>query len=312
MENTPSKPHDRYVKELLSHHDAAVAFLQQALPQNIAALLDIQKLQHTHSSYTTKELREHISDIVLRVPILGSENQAEVTVLIEHKSYKDRKLPFQLLSYIAAGYQQQMKKDKKLHVIIPIVYYHGKHKWDIPALADYFPSVPEEIRKYVPQWSLEMMSIRNLSPDQIQNITNTMLKTALIIQKGAHKRIFAMEEYARVFNTLHAENEGNFFISTMVFIFETGVLQESELSNITKELNNNMRTKTLTIKEELIARGMEKGRQEGRQEGMQEGSIQSRYEFARKLIQRNMPIDEICDLTSFTYEEVQTLIEKGN
>jgi len=312
MENTPSKPHDRYVKELLSHHDAAVAFLQQALPQKITALLDIQKLHHTHSSYTTKELREYISDIVLRVPIHDSDNEAEVTVLIEHKSYKDRKLPFQLLSYVAAGYQQQMKKDKKLHVIIPIVYYHGKQKWDVPVLADYFPSVPEEIRKYVPQWSFEMLSIRNMTSDQIRNITNTMLKTALIIQKGAHKRIFALEEYARVFNTLHAENEGNFFISTMVYIFETEVFQESELSIITKELNNDMRTKTLTIKEELIARGMEKGMEKGRQEGRLEGSIQSRYEFARKLIQLSMPIDEICDLTSLTYKEVQTLIEKGN
>jgi predicted transposase/invertase (TIGR01784 family) len=308
MENTPPKPHDRYVKELLSHHDAAVAFLQQALPQNITALLDIQKLQHTHSSYTTKELREYVSDIVLRVPIYGSDNEAEVSVLIEHKSYKDRKLPFQLLSYVAAGYQQQLKNGKKLRVIIPIVYYHGKQKWDVPVLADYFPTVPTEILKYVPQWAFEMLSIRDMSPDQIRNITNTMLKTALIIQKGAHKRIFALEEYARVFNTLHAENEGNFFISTMVYIFETEVLQESELSTITKELNNDMKTKTLTIKEELIARGMEKGRQEGRHEG----SMQSRYEFARKLIQRSMPVDEICDLTSLTYEEVQTLIEKGN
>jgi predicted transposase/invertase (TIGR01784 family) len=315
MENTPSKPHDRYVKDLLSHHDAAVAFLQQALPQNIAALLDIQMLQHTHASYTTQELQEYISDIVLRVPILDSNNEAEVTVLIEHKSYKDRKLPFQLLSYVAAGYQQQLKNGKTLHVIIPIVYYHGKQKWDIPALADYFPSVPEAILKYVPQWSFEMLSIRNMTPDQIQNITNTMLKAAMIIQKGAHKRIFALEEYARVFNTLHAENEGNFFISTMVYIFETEVFQESELSIITKELNNDMRTKTLTIKEALIARGMEKGRQEGREEGRregrQEGSIQSRYEFAGKLIQRNMPINEICDLTNLTYEEIQTLIEKG-
>jgi len=150
-----------------------------------------------------------------------------------------------------------------------------------------------------------MLSIRNMTPEQIRNITNTMLKTALIIQKGAHKRIFALEEYARVFNTLHAENEGNFFISTMVYICETEVLQESELSFITKELNNDMKTKTLTIKEELIAQGMEKGRQEGRQEG----SMETRYEFALKLIKRNVPIDEICDLTDLSYEEVLGLMK---
>jgi len=40
-------------------------------------------------------------------------------------------------------------------------------------------------------------------------------------------------------------------------------------------------------------------------EGKLEGSLQSRYEFARKLLLRSMPLEEICELTDLTMEEVK-------
>jgi len=179
------------------------------------------------------------------------------------------------------------------------VYYHGKQKWKIASLWHYFPNTPAEILKYVPQFSLEMLSIREMSPKQIYAVTSGILRAALMVQKGAHKRIFSLEEYARVFNTISAEKEGNFFISMMVYIFESGALEESEFSNIVKKLDNEMKTKTLTIKEVWIAEGIEKG--------IEKGSLQSRYEFAKKLLLRKMPFDEICELTDLTMEEMKRL-----
>ena len=131
MEKQTTKPHDRFVKELLSHHDAAVEFLQHALPQEVIALMDVEKMHYTNTSYTTEDLLEYMSDVVLRVPFQNSKAKAEVTILVEHKSYKDRMTPFQMLSYVAAGYRQQLKNDKKYSVIIPVVYYHGSQKWKI-------------------------------------------------------------------------------------------------------------------------------------------------------------------------------------
>jgi len=291
MEKQSTKPHDRFVKELLSYHDAAVEFLMNALPQNIIDLLDMQKLQYTNVSYTTEELHEYMSDVVLRIPYQNRKASAEVTVLIEHKSYKDRMTPFQMMSYVISGYREQLKNGKKLSLIIPVVYYHGKRKWQITLLTDYFPDAPPEILKYVPQFSIEMLSIREMTAAQIYAITNGMLRAAFMLQKGAHKRIFALEEYARVFNTISAEKGGNFFISMMVYIFESGALEVSEFSNIAKELDNDMKTKTMTIKDEWIA----------------EGSLHGRYKVARKLILRNMPLEEICELTDLSMEEVKKL-----
>jgi predicted transposase/invertase (TIGR01784 family) len=294
MKKQTTKPHDRFVKELLSHHDAAVEFLMNALPQKVIDFLDMKKLHYADVSYTNEELQEYMSDVVLRIPFQNSKAAAEVTVIIEHKSYKDRMAPFQMMAYMISGYRQQIKNGKKFSVMIPIVYYHGKQKWQIPSLVDYFPDAQAEILQYVPQFTIEMLSIREMTAAQIYAVTNGMLRAALMVQKGAHKRIFALKEYARVFNIISAEKGGNFFISLMVYIFESGVLEESELSNITKELNNEMRTKTMTIKEHWIA----------------EESLKTRYEVARKLLFRNMPLEEICELTNLSMEEVERLADE--
>jgi len=57
----------------------------------------------------------------------------------------------------------------------------------------------------------------------------------------------------------------------------------------------------MTLREHFIAEGIEKGIQKGKLEG----SLQSRYEVARKLILRKMPLEEICELTDLTMEEVK-------
>lgn len=66
-----------------------------------------------------------------------------------------------------------------------------------------------------------------------------------------------------------------------------------------------------TAKEEGLAEGLEKGRTRGIAEGMERGIAQGRSEerteLARKLKQKNMPVEEIMELTGLTREEMETL-----
>ena len=52
---------------------------------------------------------------------------------IEHKSYKDKKVILQLLSYMLKMWKQDMDNKHDLRVIIPLVFCQGRKKWDIPA-----------------------------------------------------------------------------------------------------------------------------------------------------------------------------------
>jgi len=120
-----------------------------------------------------------------------------------------------------------------------------------------------------------------------------------MVRKGARERLFGLEEYARVINMLYKENRGNFFISTIVYIFSVDYFNPQEFQTVTKHLDIPTKRKTMTLREHFIAEGIEKGKREG--------SLQRGYEVARKLLQRNMPLEDICELTDLTMEEVKRI-----
>jgi len=129
-----------------------------------------------------------------------------------------------------------------------------------------------------------------------------------MVQKDLHDRLVALEDYVRVLNTPEFYRSGNFLKTFFVYISNIPTFDKEKFIDITNQLTTDMRTKSMTLHDQLIAEGKEEGIIKGRQEG----SIQSRYEFARKLIQRNMTIEDICDLTNLSHEEVQALMKEGN
>ncbi len=77
------------------------------------------------------------------------------------------------------------------------------------------------------------------------------------------------------------------------------VLKEEVIKTILREEV----MKESVIYQEILRTGFQRGRLEGRQEGRQEATEQ----FARTLLQRNMPVDEVVSLTGLTIEQVQNL-----
>ena len=60
-------------------------------------------------------------------------------------------------------------------------------------------------------------------------------------------------------------------------------------------------------REEGLKEGKEEGRKEGRKEGSQEGQIAERFEIAKKMKNKNMPVEEIIELTELTKEEIERI-----
>ncbi len=132
------KPHDTFIKDLLSHPESASAFLEQALPPALFRKCIVDKLIQINTTYATPDLDELVSDIILKVPLEGGDDTVTISVLIEHKSKVDHLTCIQLLAYIANGYNLQRKQKQRLSVIVPILYYHGKVNWKFRPLHQLF------------------------------------------------------------------------------------------------------------------------------------------------------------------------------
>ena len=60
-------------------------------------------------------------------------------------------------------------------------------------------------------------------------------------------------------------------------------------------------------KETGLEEGLAKGREEGRAEGLEEGREEGRYDLILKMVQNDLPIQTICEITGLSLEEVTKL-----
>ena len=91
-------PHDRLFKDVWSHREAAQDFFRNYLPGELQEAIDLSTLQICKDSFVQNDLREFFSDLLYKVSI--SSHEGYIYLLFEHKSYSERLILVQLLSYM--------------------------------------------------------------------------------------------------------------------------------------------------------------------------------------------------------------------
>lgn len=110
--------------------------------------------------------------------------------MIEHKSYPDGWVAWQLLKYIVKIWdlwlkQQQEKKKKlsdlKLPAIMPLVLYHGMETWTAKQNFGALVDAPEGMRAYVPDFIYELYDLGKYNDAEI--VGELTLRVSLLLLK---------------------------------------------------------------------------------------------------------------------------------
>jgi predicted transposase/invertase (TIGR01784 family) len=117
-------PHDQFVRSTFSDVKIARSFLENYLPPEVVATLDLSAPEISQESFVDAELQEHHTDLLYKIRRKSGE-KAFVYVLLEHKSSPEKTVAFQLLRYLLRIWEKH-KSSKKLPQIIPLVLYHGR------------------------------------------------------------------------------------------------------------------------------------------------------------------------------------------
>jgi predicted transposase YdaD len=146
-------PHDKFFKETFSNVAVAKDFMNNYLPQSIINIIDINTLEPQKDSFINEELQEVFSDMLFRVNI--NKREGYIYFLFEHKSYTSKNISFQLLKYMLEIWEAKVKKEdtNELPVVIPLVIYHGKDKWNIKTslgeMIKGYEDLPEDIEDII-------------------------------------------------------------------------------------------------------------------------------------------------------------------
>ena len=157
--------HDSFLRELLADKQMAIDYFRSALPAHIAGMLDFGTLEPLPGTYVSKDLQTTVSDVVYTCQRRDGRGSVHICLLVEHKSAPDRYTPVQIGGYLFSGYQLQIKqKRRRLSPIIPVLFYHGRQKWEYWTLDRLFDGLEDGLLGFLPKFDYVYTSLRD-TPD---------------------------------------------------------------------------------------------------------------------------------------------------
>lgn len=291
-----NSPHDKFFKKSFEDIKIAKDFLINYLPKDILELVDINKLDHEKGSFIEDELKGLYSDVLFRTNVNGTEGY--VYFLIEHKSYKEKRVALQLLKYIIKIWELKVGDDnnKKFPVVIPMVFYHNKREWNIDLslseLIDGYETLPTKLLKYIPNFEY---LIYDFSPKSDKIKGSIKLQSILKLMRFIHikdlDKFFA--EIINVIRDLEQEENIRQILETIIYYVM------SARNDVNKENMTDAFEKSLIKGGDVVMTMADKLRQEGRQEG--------KIETAKELIKIGLDVKQIAQATKLSIDEINKI-----
>ncbi len=297
--------HDKYFRELFSQREVMQDFLTGAL-QHIAKYLNLNSLKLDETTYIDENLQNTYSDLVYSCKY-GTGYKLNIALLFEHKSYVPQHPYLQLLGYMLKIWETNVKQGKKLIPVIPILFYHGKKRWEKKKFDSYFEKMDNFLRNYLPNFDFELVNTNSLSDEKIKFLFNQVaLRTGLLLMNHIFdfseellKKLFVI--FADFKKLQESEMGKRFLNTTMIYFFSGTKLNVETVKKAAEELNFELGEVFESTAYQLIKEGEVTGMQKGEMAGMQKIVLEMiKNGFQNEMIQR-------C--SQFSFEEIDKLRE---
>ncbi len=252
--------HDKFFKETFSRTDVATNFLEEFLPPNFVQKLELSSLTIDNNSFIDENLEERFADILYTCNY-GDKGKVKLAFLYEHKSYKEDYPHWQLNQYMINVWQSGVKQNKeKPLVVIPIVIYHGKGKWDYQPMRSYFDNLDESLLKFLPEFEYYLVDLNKVPDQQITNFKNKFLSISTLLFKYNRYKKYVKRIENDLVNLLKLiDNQENnpFSVSVILYIQNTDGLTITEIVSIFTKVSVNLNNIVMTTAQQLINQGIE-------------------------------------------------------
>ncbi len=258
----------KFFKEAFSRLDVLTDFIRAFLPPELADQINLGKLTRRQDSFVDEELGEHFVDMLYESEF-GTQ-PVTIALLLEHKSYPEEYPHFQLNRYLLSYWTSELKAQKTLKPVMPIVIYHGRRNWKLRPMTAYFPHLDNALFRFIPAFDYIFI---NLNTDGEASFgllqSNYARLTAALLKTIHHKQLLkrTLEQLAHVINELVTEEQGIRFVQTAyLYIHWASELPAREIFAIFRTISTNAEQVAMSAAETLIQQGIQQGMQQGFQE----------------------------------------------
>jgi len=303
--------HDKFFKKTFSDIRNVKDFLYTALPAELQKHIDFDNLDIEPNSYIENNVKEYYSDVVIKSKIKKSCIEADLYILFEHKSYHDKGIFIQLLHYMYLMWKKDFHNKKPLRVIIPVVFYHGKKKWDIPLNFLIQFNINEEIKKYLLDFSYILFDTKDWNFEKDSNTAlknNVFLLTSLLLMKAAFNN--DINEIKQIFDFWVQKgfiNDIDSILFFFIYITATKDITQDKLEQLLEDSKFERSDIMPTLAQRWIEQGFEKGIEKGKLKGRLEGEKEKSIVIARNLLQKGFDKQFIIEVTGLNEQDIEKL-----
>ncbi len=277
LQDGAKEPHDTFFRQLLAQPAMVADFVQNYLPAEVVALLDLTKLQPERDTFVDPRLRKHFSDLLYSVP-LKSGGKVYLYLLFEHKSRPDKQARLQLLRYMIRIWEQEWRKRGQISPIVPLLFYHGPETWSYSTEFADLVEAPEALKQFTPHFRHLLTDLSSYSDQQIRG--EVWLRVGLLALKHIFDQNLGQQlpHILGLIGSLAQQESGLEMLRTVLLYiaqanqavteaeFERGVAAAA-----LPEGENLMATLAEKWKEEGWVRGRAEGLEEGLERGLERG-----------------------------------------
>mgnify|MGYP002549269758 FL=1 len=282
--------------------EEAIALINQAIKIKLKA----EEIEKYTSSFVSKIFQNREADIVYKY------KNKNIFFLIEHQTKIDYSMSYRILEYeieimkSAIDIRKVKNKEYKLPLVIPIVLYTGKKKWDAKRYLEESQETLDDVK--IKAGNYNLVDINDFTKEELLQGKTLISKMMLLEKSESTEESIEMLEKI-IPNTNKEEKELLKRVISILFGEKIGEEKTKELIEKIDGGEGKMLALVDMIRNENKMY-INMGRKEGRKEAREEGKIklkQQCLEIAKNLLKINMPISQISEVTKLPEEEIEKI-----
>ena len=260
----------------MSDPDTVRDFVKSFLPKAVSQRIDPESIKVIDTEKTDRKYRKFYLDLSVSCRLSGSES--EIYIVFEHKSYPDKLTLIQILNYCAVVWETCIRNKEPLKPIIPVVFYHGRRKFNLPTdFSDYF-EVDDAIRDYLLDFSIVLFDTNQRTDDEIlRTCGNMYLAASILAMKHIFKDIRSLAPVLRQIVRLDRDR----FLMVLEYVIMAKDIKEEELEELIKDAGGDVMP---SLAQKWLEQGRQQGLQQGMQQGIRQGMQQGMLQEAREMV----------------------------
>lgn len=304
MSEQINNPHDQYFRAVFSRPHIAKGFLTNFLSAEMLREINPDSLEATQESFVDEDLKPHHSDLLLRFEQADGES-GFVYILLEHKSYADRRVALQILRYVMRIWEKfSNTQSGKLPPVLPIVVYHGEKNWTISReFADLVKNA-EKFGDFIPNFRYGLWDLSDFDADEIKS--EIFLRVVVLVMQNIYDEEFAekVDELWQLYRLKEEAETIEFLAITVRYILAANRYVSNE------DIRQSLRRVLPEWEERIMTTATREWIQKGIEQGIERGSRMQTEKLVFQILEKKFGVlteNEQTEIKSLSVENLETL-----